>query len=231
MRDLTELHGGAVSGESAGEGRGATFTLELPLLDVPRRAHAPRRGLPALELLSPPRILKGKRVLLVEDDADTRTALAWLLEECRAKVTAVDSAARALQSFRGAVRRRPYDLLLSDIGMPGRDGYDLLKDILRHRAGGGRRVQAGPCDCADRVRPEQDRQKALACDFQLHLAKPFSPASPDSRHLGPDWLGGRGPEGAVRGEARACIDRPAHETGEQGRKGAMKRAHPRVPAA
>jgi len=175
VRDLTELHGGVVRGESPGEGQGATFTLELPLLAVSDRALASRGGAPSVEPLAAPRILKGKRVLLVEDDADTRTALAWLLEECRAHVTPVDSAARALESFRRAVRRRPFDLLLSDIGMPGQDGYALLKQVRAVEQEVGGRLRAIPAIALTAYAREEDRQKALSSGFQLHLAKPIRP--------------------------------------------------------
>ncbi|MFY9823617.1 MAG: chemotaxis protein CheB [Thermoanaerobaculia bacterium] len=167
VRNLTELHGGAVSVASPGEGQGATFTVSLP---VPALLIAkPPDGQPARLETGDGRPLAGLRLLVVEDEPTGREMLVALLEQYGAEVVATASADEALTALERAVP----DVLLSDIGMPGESGYDLL-----------RRVRALPVDRGGRVpaiaftaySSSQDRLESLDAGFQAHLAKPTDPA-------------------------------------------------------
>jgi CheY-like chemotaxis protein len=109
------------------------------------------------------------RVLLVEDDAETRTALATALRETRATVTPVDSAAAAVAAF----QKGKVDLLISDIGMPGEDGYSLIRRIRAIEAEtGAKRI---PALALTAFVSEEDQRKALASGFDRHLGKPIEP--------------------------------------------------------
>src|SRR5206468_3557686 len=120
-RHLGGLHGGTVTAASAGEGRGSTFTIELPLLADgarPAPVEAPRdeSSLPALDDLN---------VLLVDDDPDGREVLAVILEKCGARPVTTASTIEAL----AALDHARFDAMVADIGMPGRDGYDLIRTV------------------------------------------------------------------------------------------------------
>jgi CheY-like chemotaxis protein len=177
VQQLVELHGGHIRAESPGEGQGATFTLQLPLQDVwlgPRASS--RGGAAALRPFAPSPVLKGARVLVVEDDAQTRTVVRWLLEQCEAEVTAVDSAAEALDAYRAAAARgRPYDALVSDIGMVDQDGFELIRNVRALE----REVAASapvPAVALTAYAGEEDRLRAFAAGYQTFLAKPVGPA-------------------------------------------------------
>jgi hypothetical protein len=165
VRQVSGLHGGTVHAHSDGPGTGATFTVRLPL-----RAPTPFRGDAASDQ---PResepVLSGLRVLVVEDDADTRQLLTVLLESHGAGVTAAASAQEALQAFS---RSKP-DLLLCDIGLPGEDGYTLLRHI---RALGAEKGGNVPALALTAYARSEDRQQALAAGFQMHLSKPIDPS-------------------------------------------------------
>ncbi len=125
VRHLAELHGGTVTAESDGQGHGATFAVTLPALDIRVPVQTPRLVTASAE---PPRDgvdLQGVRVLLVEDERDTRELLSVALAGYGARVRAAASVNEALDALRAAVP----DVLVSDIGMPGRDGYDLLDAV------------------------------------------------------------------------------------------------------
>jgi PAS domain S-box-containing protein len=166
-RRLVELHGGTIAVASPGEGQGATFTVRLPLL---RDEDGGRKDeidpLHSASLVSYP--LESLRVLLVDDDVDTRNFFAFVLEQAGAKVIAVASAEAALYTLAQA---KP-DLLLSDIGMPEMDGYALLKQVRGLPPAQGGTI---PAIALTAYAGELNQQQALAAGFQRHLAKPVEP--------------------------------------------------------
>ena len=175
VRHIVEEHGGSVSAQSAGEGTGATFRVELPLMAAARPAIAlslasalqPAAARPAMAevptSVSAP--LKGARVLLVDDEADTRETLARLLERQGARVRVAASALAALQTLDVFEPQ----LLISDIGMPGTDGYSLLGQI-RARCPGVSAI------ALTAYTAPADIERARAAGFERHLAKPVEPS-------------------------------------------------------
>ncbi|WP_437963422.1 hybrid sensor histidine kinase/response regulator [Sorangium sp. So ce260] len=173
-RQLVELHGGTLSAESPGEGLGAVFTVALPASaavnrDAALATAAPRAAGPAAIA----RPLRGLRVLLVEDDPDTRDVMACTLGEQGAAVTAVGSAQAALEVLSAAgAGGRPH-VLVSDLGMPDLDGYELLR---RLRAMEGERGDPPlPAALVTAYARTDDHARALAAGFAAHLAKPVEP--------------------------------------------------------
>ena len=173
VRHLAELHGGTVRVESPGAGEGATFVVSLPLavarLDPveeervhpfldPQERRATCADDPALNL-------DGIRVLVVDDEPDARETLAQILEHCDAEVLAVGSADEALRELE---RFRPH-VLLSDIGMPGEDGYSLIRRVRALPPERGGRIPAAALTAFARG---EDRRRALLAGFQMHVAKP-----------------------------------------------------------
>jgi PAS domain S-box-containing protein len=167
VRHLVELHGGTVRAESPGEGQGATVTVVLPGLAGPGPVEVPG---PAEAPAVPQAALGGRRVLLVEDEADTRDLLATALARYGAAVTTAASTAEALELLETL---RP-DVLVTDIAMPGADGYELIRRLRARSTAQGRDVPAVALTA--HARPE-DRARALAAGFQAHLAKPVEPAA------------------------------------------------------
>jgi signal transduction histidine kinase len=169
VRHLVELHGGTVEVQSEGEGKGAAFTVLLPVRSslseeilplVASERQAGPWGNPAL--------LAGLRVLVVEDEADTRELLVTALEQCGAQVTAVPSAAAALEQLDSG----PADVLVSDLGMPDEDGYSLIRKVRARAPGQGGSVPAAALTAYARA---EDRSRVLASGFQMHLPKPIDP--------------------------------------------------------
>ena len=167
---LIELHGGTITAESDGEGMGSTFIVRLPLV----RTAAVRSGAPVRldAVREPARALSGVRVLLVDDEAEIRLGMALVLEGEGAEVTAVGSAAEALKALEAAPARRKPHVLLSDIGLPGEDGYQLLDRVRAAEAVHGGEIPAVAVTAYAR---EVDRRRALDAGFQGHLAKPIEP--------------------------------------------------------
>lgn len=162
-RHLVEIHGGSIEAVSDGEGAGATFRVRLPLLGAPTTAPS----LPDVaEKSEPPLshdVLAGLHVLMVDDDEDTLELLSAALRQRSANVTAVSSAGAAIDEIK---RARP-DVLISDIAMPGTDGFELIKQIaamdLRPRL---------PAIAITAYAKEEDKQSALAAGFDRYLSKP-----------------------------------------------------------
>lgn len=173
VRHLVELHGGTVAAESAGEGKGSIFTVRLPLADKGdelaltdgNSANAPTL---IKETSTDAPDLRGLRVLVVDDDTDTLEVLRVVLKQFGAKVRIAVSTADALEVF---LEWKP-DVLISDLAMPVEDGYALIGKIraLSPEQGGGI-----PAAALTAYVGEKDRLKALACGYQIHIAKPIDP--------------------------------------------------------
>ena len=185
VRHLAELHGGSVSAASEGLGKGSTFTADLPLaeerrdparaeerrLEVERRQGL-RRGLTRLD---------GIHVLLVEDDDDSRNLLTMMLKRQGAEVTTAKSAAQAFRAFTqltestsedssiGLSLSRP-DVVISDIGMPEEDGYELIQRVRRLPVNMGGLI---PAIAVTGYATRKDRERALESGYQVHMAKPI----------------------------------------------------------
>lgn len=167
VKQLVEMHGGTVSASSAGLGQGATFTLDLPVPPDAHPAPAPRGATPLAAAESP--LPRGLRVLVVDDEADARDWIARVLADAGAEVrtaASADEAMRCLQAFRPQV-------LVSDIGMPGRDGYALIREI---RMLPDAATSAMPALALTAFARAEDGIRALTAGFQLHLGKPVDEA-------------------------------------------------------
>jgi signal transduction histidine kinase/ActR/RegA family two-component response regulator len=167
VRQLVELHGGTVRAESSGPGKGAKFTVCLPILTSPlvREWTRADEGRPAPSLQR----LDGLHVLVVEDNADGREVMTMMLERAGARATAVGSVREAL----AAVESLQPDVLVSDIGLPDEDGYALIRRIRSREAERGGFLPA--VAMTGFVRTE-DRARVLAAGFQVHVPKPINSA-------------------------------------------------------
>jgi two-component system, chemotaxis family, CheB/CheR fusion protein len=168
-KELVELHGGTITAESAGLARGATFTVRLPLVQVsPRHTSRPSEGSTGTGKTAIS-ILAGRNVLLVEDDNPTRQAVATLLRGAGMVVIEADSTPAAMAAFG---QSHP-DVIISDIGLPGEDGYALMRQI---RSQEKRSKQAPvPAMALTAFAREVDRKRAMDAGFQSHVAKPVEP--------------------------------------------------------
>jgi signal transduction histidine kinase/PAS domain-containing protein len=165
VRHLVELHGGTVSAQSPGVGLGSTFLVSLPLHDHDGTAN----GASATAAEARPALLGGRRVLVVDDDPDARDLLARILGESGAHVSLASDAQGALQ----ALDREPFDLLLSDISMPGTDGYELLRRVRAK----GHSEAALPAIALTAFARAEDRARALEAGFIVHVTKPMDPST------------------------------------------------------
>jgi CheY-like chemotaxis protein/anti-sigma regulatory factor (Ser/Thr protein kinase) len=168
-RQLVELHEGRIDVASAGDGAGATFTVRLPvlhegpqLLRVPAVTPGTERDAERLPSLN------GLRVLIVDDEADSRELLGAIVSRQGGDVEVVESAAAALE----AIRETPPHVILSDIGMPGENGYDLVRRVRALGPGRG----SIPVIAVTAYAGIEDRERALAAGFTLHMAKPAEAA-------------------------------------------------------
>jgi CheY-like chemotaxis protein/two-component sensor histidine kinase len=171
VRSLVELHGGEVSAQSDGPGNGATFVVRLPMapLRADERPSVPpaNPSEPPLPTFACPAALEGLRILVVDDEPETRELMRFLLEQCRAIVATAGSADEAL----ALLAQEPYELLISDIGMPDGDGYSLIRRV---RAMSPRQRTMPALALTAFARPE-DRTEALRAGFDMHLSKPIDP--------------------------------------------------------
>jgi PAS domain S-box-containing protein len=171
VKHLVELHGGAVTAQSAGPGLGSTFTVQLPVAPpVPGRA--PERPHPARARFEPPgelTRLDGLRVLSVDDDRDALGLMATILGRAGARVESCASARAAFAVFQD----RPPDVLISDIEMPDEDGYSLIKRIRALESDRGGRIPAIALTAYGR---REDRLKAVSSGYSMHVPKPVDPA-------------------------------------------------------
>ncbi|MEX1128401.1 MAG: ATP-binding protein [Vicinamibacterales bacterium] len=176
VRQLVEMQGGTVHAASEGEGRGATFTIRLPILTTAAPAErwsAPRERRSAVSVNAPQprsRRLDDLHILVVDDQADGRTLTSHALTEAGASVTAVASAREALHQVREG--QQP-DVLVSAIGLPEEDGYALVRQIRQHEAEHGGFLPAIALTGFARA---EDRTHILASGFQAHVSKPLDPA-------------------------------------------------------
>ncbi len=173
VHQLVDLHGGSVSVQSEGEGKGATFTIMLPFVGVISNAQEVESdqatqgdevisfdGLPSLQ---------GLKVLVVDDEADTRQLIEEVLKECGSEVITSRSAAEALV----ALEQHKPDILISDLGMPDEDGYSLISQIRALPSERGGQIPAAALTAYARA---EDRMRVLRSGFQFHLPKPVDSA-------------------------------------------------------
>ena len=161
VRKLVELHGGRVEATSEGEGKGSTFRVQLPLAPVAAAQTRENGGTAGLDC--PPE-LQGVSVLVVEDESDAREMLRLVLSQCGASVQQAADAMTAL----ALLRKETFDLVISDIGLPGTDGLRLLRALREHEAH-GRRTPAIALTAYTRA---IDRTRALQAGFNAHVPKP-----------------------------------------------------------
>jgi PAS domain S-box-containing protein len=176
VKQLVELHGGSVRVKSPGPGKGSTFTMTLPVAasteptDSEKQVHRqhPQAPSPQPSRVTPPRV-DGLRVLVVDDDADARQVMSRILGEGGAIVTTASSVADAMAKLKSDIPA----VILSDIGMPGEDGYDLIRKVRALPPASGGRVPAVALTAFAR---SEDRQRALLAGYQIHVAKPVEPS-------------------------------------------------------
>jgi signal transduction histidine kinase/CheY-like chemotaxis protein len=169
VKHLVELHGGTVRAKSPGEGQGASFIVSLPLAPIRRgekREHpkAPRAPMFDCQEVS----LEGIKVLLVDDEPDARALISRLLMQCKAEVVACPTADEGLEK---AKTFRP-DVVISDIGMPGKDGYQFIRELRQIARDIGKTFPAVALTAFAR---SEDRTRAMMAGYQVHLAKPIEP--------------------------------------------------------
>jgi PAS domain S-box-containing protein len=178
VKQLVELHGGMVRAQSAGDGLGSTFTISLPVIVIQSevKSDGDRRHPSAdvdddapAPLVDVSENLAGVKVLVVDDEPDTRALVARLLKDRMASVITAGSAAEALDKIQA---ERP-DVLVSDIGMPNEDGYTLMRRVRSLGAEHGGNVTAIALTAYARA---EDRMRSIRAGFQLHIPKPVEPA-------------------------------------------------------
>jgi CheY-like chemotaxis protein len=173
-RHLTELHGGTVFAQSPGEGKGATFTVKLPILAVLIEPKDIEQGFWTRDnegLSECPPGLNGLRVLVVDDEADARELLTVILQHYGGEVMAVASAKEAMAVLTDDASDWRPDVLVSDIDMPNEDGYTFIRKVRALDA-----QQKGiPALALTAYAREEDRSRAVKAGFQTHVAKPVKP--------------------------------------------------------
>jgi len=173
VKHLIEQHGGTVRAESAGEGLGSSFSIELPLAKAVPSTKRSRSGLIGTPVPATPDLtlvdLTGRSVLVVDDDRDARELIARILTDCHAKVRIAASAREAFE----ALRADGPDLLISDLGMPEVDGFELLSWV---RGLGRDRGGLTPAIALTAFARSEDRLRALEAGFNSHISKPVEPS-------------------------------------------------------
>jgi len=172
VRSLVELHGGTIEARSDGPGTGATFEVRLPMAPL-RADKAPAEMSEDADFMPRPTFdcpkeLKGLRVFVVDDEYETRELLRYLIEQCEAHVSTASGANEAL----AVLEHEPFDILISDIGMPDIDGYSLIRSVRGLPPDQNGRILAVALTAYARG---EDRTKALRSGFTMHLAKPVEP--------------------------------------------------------
>ncbi len=162
VRHLVELHGGTVNVDSPGEGKGTTFTVKIPQLPESSKAE----DLSSSEEITPHLSLNGLQILVVDDDADSREFLDFALTSYGAEVLSAACAGEAIAAFK---QFNP-DVLVSDLGMPGEDGYTLIRQVRMLESKQGKNI---PAIALTGYARDSDRDKALAAGFGLHMSKPI----------------------------------------------------------
>lgn len=173
VHHLVKLHGGSVEAHSEGEGQGATFIVNLPLLTPApslKQSQPTLLDTAPLDLFGYSSQLHGLRILIIDDDLDAQILLQSILQGCGAEVVAAVSANEGFSTLTSSAK--PFDLLISDIGMPGEDGYTFLRRVRSLQVEQGGQIPAIAITAYAR---EEDRQAALAAGFQSHLPKPIDP--------------------------------------------------------
>jgi signal transduction histidine kinase/CheY-like chemotaxis protein len=174
VRQLVELHGGTVTAESPGEDAGTTFKVVLPVTSVHNKpSDSEKTTQPMIEGTSPTDIqqsLNGLRVLVVDDERDSRELIAAVLMLHGAEVVSFGSAIEALEEM----ERQQFDVLVSDIGMAERDGYWLIKKVRQLPEEHGGRIPAAALTAYAGV---EDRKRVLLAGYQMHIPKPVEPAA------------------------------------------------------
>jgi PAS domain S-box-containing protein len=172
VRHLTEMHGGVVTATSPGEGLGATFTVKLPVIAAHDELGADRihpvSGGNVSSLTRPN--LDGVKVIVVDDEPDTREMLRVMIGQFGAEVRACSSSAEAIESL----KQWEPDVIVSDIEMPGEDGYELIRKIRQAEAANGSRVI--PAVALTAYARVEDRLRAISAGYQMHISKPAEPA-------------------------------------------------------
>jgi signal transduction histidine kinase/DNA-binding response OmpR family regulator len=175
VRHLVEMHGGAVGADSPGPGKGAVFTVSFPLLNgesrVPSRSK--RKADEFVSEIEDPQNLAGLRVLIVDDEPDTRDVLVAILEQRGAEVIASATADDALMRLCEASNGSIPDVLVSDIGLPGEDGLGLISRVRALKPEQGGRIPAVALTAYARA---EDRARVLAAGYQRHVTKPVEPS-------------------------------------------------------
>ena len=181
MKHLAEMHGGTVEAQSAGAGQGSTFIVHLPIravrideIDVeddPSAAAEDDSAGPAVTSGPPPVRLDRLRVLVVDDEDDARRMLTKVLEDVGARVTVAASAAEALVTLADAkAKSEGPDVLVSDVGMPDQDGYDLIREVRRR----GHHAEVLPAVALTAYAHKDDAHEATMAGFQVHIPKPVN---------------------------------------------------------
>jgi CheY-like chemotaxis protein len=168
VKHLVEMHGGSVRARSPGEGQGSTFVVALPIVVVQsessqvKGSESPRDP----DFVCPDDTLRGIRVLVVDDEPDARALIRRVLRQCEAEVAMASSVAEALALID---HFRP-EVLVSDIGMPDRDGYELIREVRARYS--SKEMPAAALTAFARA---DDRRRAMLAGFQTHITKPVDP--------------------------------------------------------